>query len=247
MELTFEGSITNAKKIPSSSFNVTAINSISSKYKKWRNESKAPTFALTYGGSYKTLMNNCGFSEGMAKKVEHNYHQLYTVSDQWVKSKLNQAKQDGYVTVAFGLKLRTPLLVQGQAAPRSLYEAEGRTAGNALGQSWGLLNSRAMNVVMQRVRANGYELDILPVAAIHDCNYYLIRNNASLISWFNSVVREEAEWNDHPDIYHDEVGLGGDLDIFYPSWATPLTLPADVTQESLVQLVQRHLESLDAT
>ena len=192
-------------------------------------------------------MNNCGFSEELAKQVEYNYHKLYKVSDQWVQDRLQEACKTGYVTVAFDLKLRTPLLVQGQAAPRSLYEAEGRTAGNALGQSWGLLNSRAMNAVMQRVRANGYELDILPVAAIHDCNYYLIRNNASLISWFNSVVREEAEWNNHPDIYHDEVGLGGDLDIFYPSWATPLTLPADVTQDSLVQLVQRHLESLDET
>lgn len=56
--------------------------------------------------------------------------------------------------VAFGLRVRTPLLKQVVFGARGMpYEAaaEGRTAGNALGQSYGLLNNRAAVAFMKRV------------------------------------------------------------------------------------------------
>ena len=40
---------------------VESINSIQHKYKPLRGDSKAPTFLLTYGGTYMGLMKNCGF------------------------------------------------------------------------------------------------------------------------------------------------------------------------------------------
>ena len=122
-----------------------SINSIKSKYKHLRQESKGPTFALTYAGTYRTLMSKFGFSEERAKKIEAKYHELYKVSDEWVKAHLDQASKDGYVTCAFGLRLRTPLLkqvIKGTSKTPYEAEAEGRTAGNALGQSWCLLNNR---------------------------------------------------------------------------------------------------------
>ena len=45
---------------------VKVINSIANRYPKLRQMSKAPTFALTYQGTYVTLMTNLGFSEAVA-------------------------------------------------------------------------------------------------------------------------------------------------------------------------------------
>lgn len=52
--------------------------------------------------------------------------------------------------------------------------AEGRTAGNALGQSYGLLNTRAANDFQNRTLSSVHRLDVMPVAAIHDANYCLL-------------------------------------------------------------------------
>lgn len=100
-------------------------------------------------------MKNLGWSEEKAKKVENSFRALYAVSEQWVKEKIKQASKDGYCEVAFGLRVRTPLLKKtnlGTSVTPKEAEAEARTLGNAVsGQSYGLLNSRAMNAVMERV------------------------------------------------------------------------------------------------
>jgi len=115
-------------------------------------------------------MRNCGFSEEKAKRIENRFLELYADSGQWVQDQLNQASKDGYVTVAFGLRVRTPLLkqvVRGNSKTPYEAEAEGRTAGNALGQSWGLLNNRAASEYMAIVRKSKFAHDILPGAHIH--------------------------------------------------------------------------------
>lgn len=77
---------------------------------------------------------------------------------------------------------------------------------------------------------------------IKDACYYMIRNDADLIVWFNKIVTEEAKWQDHPVIAHPEVGLAGELDLFFPNWATPLTLPEDLNQEELINLCINHIK-----
>ena len=220
---------------------VDSINSIATKYKKLRQESKAPTFALTYGGCYKTLMNNCGFDEETAKSIEANYHELYKESDDWVQSQLKQASKDGYVTCAFGLRVRTPILVQILYGKRMPYEAaaEGRTAGNALGQSFGLLNNRAQNEFLARVAASEYRLDIHPIAAIHDATYWLVRRNPEVVKFVNDNLIECMEWNDDPAIYHPQVGLGGELEIFYPTWADPIGVKNKASLEDITEILDK--------
>ena len=115
--------------------------------------------------------------------------------------------------------------------------AEARTAGNALGQGWGLLNDRAMNAVMETVNNSKFRGMVHPCGKIHDACYYVLDNNAELVSWFNNLVCKEAQWQDHPDIYHPEVGISGNLDIFYPTWADPITLPDNINQVELVNLM----------
>lgn len=223
----------------------TSVNSIKKSAPELRQESKTPTFALTYQGTYHTLMANLGWEEAKAKAIETAYHELYKVSDEYVQSRLMQASKDGYVEVAFGLRVRTPLLKQvifnGAKMP---YEAaaEGRTAGNALGQSYGLLNNRAAVEFMQKVWASPYRYDIKPVALIHDSIYLLIRDNIEIIEWANRELINSMKWQELPEIQHPVVKLGANLDIFWPDWAHPITLPNDAGTEEIRAIANKAKE-----
>ena len=221
---------------------VESINSIQHKYKPLRGDSKAPTFLLTYGGTYMGLMKNCGFSEDKAKLTEKRYHDLYVVSDAWVQAKLDEAAKTGYVTAAFGLRVRTPLLSQvlrGTCKTPYEAEAEGRTAGNALGQSWCLLNNRAGSEFMRKVRTSEFRLDIRPSIHIHDAQYFMIRDNMDTLQYTNKHLVEAVNWQSHPDIAHPDVGLGGELSLFYPTWANEIEIPNHATPEEVHQTIQK--------
>lgn len=227
---------------------VESINSIADKYKPLRQDSKVPTFLLTYGGTFKGIMEQCGFDEVKAKSIEKNYHILYQVSDAWVASHIEQATKTGYVTVAFGLRVRTPLLKQivyksGKVPYEA--EAEGRSAGNALGQSWCLLNSRAGSEFMGKVRKSKFRLDIRPCAQIHDAQYFLIRDDLEVLKYANDNVVQACEWQDDPLIYHDEVKLGGTFTVFYPTWAEECDIPNGAEIIDFQEKMAEHLEKLE--
>lgn len=227
-------------------FDVLEVNSIQDKYKPQRQDSKVPTFALTYDGTWRTLMTKCGFDEVKAKSIEASYHQLYFVSDQWVAGKLDQASKDGYVTVAFGLRVRTPLLKQTiRKTGKTPYEAEaeGRSAGNALGQSWCLLNSRAGVEFNGKVRKSKFRLDIRPCAQIHDAQYHIIRDCPEAVAYANKHLVKATFWQAHPDIAHPEVKLGGELGIFWPSWEKEITIPNGAGADEIIGIVNAHLAS----
>jgi len=215
---------------------VDSINSIADHYPVYRQDSKAPTFALTYQGTWHTLVNNIGLSKDAAMEIENKYHELYQVSDQWVQSQLVEASSTGYVTCAFGLRVRTPVLKQTLLNKDSTpYEAgaEGRTAGNALGQSYGMLNNRSGIEFQERVLSSAYALKIRPCAHIHDAQYFMIKNDLGTIKWFNDNLTETMKWQDLPDIKHDDVKLGGDVEIFYPDWSKKFSLPNGISIQEI--------------
>ena len=216
-----------------------SVNTIKKDHENLRQDSKAPTFLLTYGGTYHGMMNNLGWPLEKAKNIEANYHELYKVSDAYVQGRLEQASKDGYVEVAFGLRVRTPLLKQVVlGTDRVPYEAsaEGRTAGNALGQSYGLLNNRAANEFMQKVWASEFRYDIKPVALIHDAIYLLVRDRSDVMEWVNRELIKSMQWQELPEIQHPVVKLGAALDIFWPHWGKPITLPNGANQEEIRDL-----------
>jgi DNA polymerase-1 len=221
-----------------------SINSIAKLYPVQRQDSKTPTFALTYQGTYLTLIAKCGFTKVVAMLIESRYHELYKVSDQWVAAKLQEASCTGYITAAFGLRVRTPLLTQvilGTSKTPSEAAAEGRTAGNALGQSWCLLNSRAWSEVMTQVRKGEHRLSVRPEAQIHDAGYALIRDDVNVLVYLNNLIVKASEWQDHPDIAHDQVKLGGELSVFYPSWAHDIGIPNGATSEDVLNIIAKKL------
>lgn len=221
---------------------VVSINSIAVKYKPLRQDSKIPTFALTYMGTWVTLMKNCGFTKDKAVLIEERYHELYKVSDDWVAQKLDLAMKDGYVTVAFGLRVRTPLLkqvIRGNSKTPYEAEAEGRSAGNALGQSYCMLNTRAWIETMEKVRASKYRLDIRPCAQIHDAGYALVRDDIGALKFLNDTLVPAVQWQEDPAIMHDEVKLGGKLGVFYPNWNSEITLPNFASEQDIFTVIDQ--------
>jgi DNA polymerase-1 len=227
-----------------------SVNSIKKTHPELRQDSKAPTFLLTYGGTYHGMMANLGWTEDKSKAIEANYHELYKVSDEYVAQRLQQASKDGYVEVAFGLRVRTPLLAQVMwGSSRVPYEAqaEGRTAGNALGQSYGLLNNRAAVAFMNKVWQSPYRYDIKPVALIHDAIYLMVRDDLSVVSWVNQNLIQEMRWQELPEIQHQQVKLGAALDLFWPDWSNPITLPNEASTEEILKMCRETKSSLVST
>lgn len=191
------------------------------------------------------MVSNLGIPVQEAKEIEANYHELYKVSDAWVQEKLKEANQTGYVTVAFGLRLRTPLLAQilwGTNRVPYQAQAEGRTAGNALGQSYGLLTNRALNAFMQKVWNSPYAELIRPVAMIHDAIYLMIADDIEVVEWVNRELIAEMEWQELPEIKHDKVKIGAALDLFWPSWANPIGLPLKADQSTIRAVCSKALQ-----
>jgi len=225
---------------------VELINSIQKKYPALRQDSKAPTFLLTYQGTYLGLMENCGFSEKKAKIVEQRYHDMYHVSDEWVKQQLIQAAKDGYVTLAFGLKLRTPLLSEynfrgSKSGLPKAAQKEMRTAGNALGQSYCLLNNRAAIEFVYRLRKSPYAHRVWLCCMIHDAIYLYWDDDIEVTQWVNKNLGECMAWQKLPEIQHPEVKLSGELDIFYPDWGSAITLPNNASPHEIKSIVKKAL------
>lgn len=247
--LKFLEPVTSVQEVTPSEHNVSRVNSIKDLYPDQRQDSKVPTFALTYDGTYVTLMKNVGLSEAVAKGIEAAYHELYVVSDEAIAAKITQAAKDGYVTVAFGLRLRTPLLHQSlmgiNKTPREA-AAEGRTAGNALGQSWCMLNSRAGSEFMKKVRAEEHRLNIKPCSQIHDAGYFLIRDDIKTLMYTNTHLSKAVSWQEDPLIQNEHIKMSGKLDIFHPHWGKSFTIPNTVTEPEVKALIKKHLEDLKA-
>lgn len=223
------------------------INRIKKLYDDLRGASKSCTFALQYAGTAHTLVVNSGFSKEDADQIYANYHAAYAHSKNYTNAKKAQACIDGYVNVAFGLKVRAPLLAKsllGKSSTTSTAEAEARTVGNALSQSYGLLTNRALNAVMKRIWGSKFRHCILPVAMIHDAIYFLCKNEAEAVEFLNTVLIEEMSWQELPEIAHDTVKLEANLDLFYPDWAHPLELPNRATADEILSLCDQHVAKL---
>jgi DNA polymerase-1 len=233
-------------KIPVDVNNVAEVNAIKKTHPEERQDSKAPTFALTYMGTWATLMKNCGFSEQLSKEIETNYHELYKESDAWAKDKLDLCCKQGYIDVAFGLRIRTPLLAKSVLDnSKTLREAqaEARSVGNAIsGQSYGLLNNRAAIAFMSRVWASEFKYDVFLVSLIHDAIYLIMKDDIRVVEWVNNALTEEMSWQELPEIQHPQVKLGAELDVFYGGWHQPITLPNHASKEDILRICKEGVD-----
>lgn len=225
---------------------VESINSIKTKYKALRSKSKAPTFALQYQGTWRTIMKSAGLSEEMSRQIEVNYHAFYAISDAWIKNILDTAHTTGYVNGAFGLKIRTPILAKTKISANMSYTAtaERRSAGNAVTQSYGMLNSRAAIEFANRIKKSPYKYDIMLVSLIHDAIYMLIRDNPVIVKWVNDNLVDCMRWQELEELKHDKVKIGANLDLLWPDWSKALTLDNYISVDAIKEKATAHKNKL---
>jgi len=92
------------------------------------------------------------------------------------------------------------------------------------GQSYSLLNNRAAIEFTQRVKESKYKYDIRVIAVIHDAIYIYCKNTLGCVHWVNTNLIECMEWDELPELKHDIVKLGAELDVFKVNWSNPITL-----------------------
>ena len=232
------------ERLPGIENTVESINSIAQKFPQVRQDGKGVTFLLTYGGTSIGLKKTLGFPTREAVKIEQNYHKLYEVSDQWVQTELDKATTTGYVELAFGMRLKTPLLkktLRNREGMLNEAKNEERTAGNALGQSYGLLNNRALNGFMQLVWDSPYRYDIMPISMIHDAIYLIWRDDLTVTKFVNDHLIQEMQWQDLDAIKHPNVKLEAELCLYHPTWADEIKLPNNCTKQTILdQCVTQH-------
>ena len=52
------------------------------------------------------------------------------------------------------------------------------------------------------------------------------------------------QWQELPELKHDIVKIGANLDIYYPSWADPLKLENNESPESIQAKVDKYLTKI---
>lgn len=62
------------------------------------------------------------------------------------------------------------------------------------------------------------------------------------IMFTNEHLVKAVQWQEHPLIQHDTVKLGGELSIFYPTWAEELTIPNGASSVDIYQLAAEHYD-----
>lgn len=148
------------------------------------------------------------------------------------------------MTAAFGLRVRTPLLNQTIRHIRSTpfeAEAEGRTAGNALGQSWCMLTNRASAEFLGKARKSKFKLIIRPSAHIHDAQYMMVKDDINAVKYVNDTLVDAVRWQNDPIIQHDQVKLGGKLGIFYPNWSHEIEIKNYASTHEIISTIDEDL------
>ena len=229
------------QEISKEEFITMIINDVKENEEDARQGAKSPYFLLNYGGSYIGLMRKFGFTEKKAKFIEQSHKELFTFYYKYVEDKLFEAKSTGYLTLAFGLRLRTVKLNIGRSGgvPQYQLEQEERSAGNALFQSYGLITLNALANIMNEVWEHKEYFDrIVPVTTIYDSLYFEMDNDLAQLAWFNEVVvRHMLDITQVPELEHDIISLGADVEVLYPDWATKIKIPNNGTEKEILACI----------
>lgn len=217
---------------------VDEVNSIKKDFPDIRQKAKAPSFALQYNGTWRTIQKTLGCTPTKAKQIEENYHKLYSGLAEFSKKNIDFARKNGYVECAFGLKLRTPRLdgtIGKELTPEQ--ETEGRSCSNAVTQSYGMLLNRASIEFRDLINASPYRDNIRLSNSIHDCIYAIVKNDADTIKFYNDTLIKCMAWQEDPLLVSNDIKLSAAVD-YGKSWDKQYTLKNNATLEEIVEFMK---------
>ena len=168
---------------------------------------------------------------------------MYAEADAYVAARLEEAADKGYLEVAYGLRVHcygiTRALLNSRNTPY-LIQKYLRTLGNAIGQSYGQLNTDAAYKFLMRVYEAGLQHKVHLIGLIHDALYVHWETSNELTAWVNKNLTEcMADVHEHKELNH-VIKLSADLDLFVESWATPHTLPHNLLPEDVPMELQKY-------
>ena len=228
------------EKLPGIERDVESINSIPELFKDVRTAGKPVTFLLAYGGTPYGLQTTCGFSKQVSNKVYSNFLKMNQVTIEWQEDKMYAAADKGYVTLAYGLRLRTPALALcafGSSYLPKDARKQAKTATNALCQSYSQITGRASIKVFDEINASKYRGKAFQLCDIYDCLILAIPNTIDSVLFFNEMlVRIMTDISEVPELTHDIVQLEAELEICFPDWSNPIAIPNAATAKDIVQI-----------
>lgn len=206
---------------------------IKKQYGDIRGKSKGPSFAMQYGCGPGKIQQLLKCSKAKAEQVYSAYHNLYSGLADFAQKNKIQGMTNGYVTGAFGLRLRTPKLKAHKSGTKESTEvgSEARSASNMVTQSWGMLMNRAFIDFDNRVEQSPYANKIRLINTIHDAVYLLVKDEPEVIQWVNINLVDCMKWQDGL-ITSDEVKMEAEID-FGLDWAHQETLHNNATIEEI--------------
>ena len=192
---------------------------------------------------YLGLMHQFGYSEEKAKFIYDSHRELYKTYYEYVDAQLDKGKLKGYITLAFGLRLKTPKLEMGRTAgvPQYVLEQEARSAGNAIFQSYGMMTLRALSTFMRRVWVHKeYSSKIILVSTIYDSIYLDVPNELEVVHWVNkNLVECMKDTSGIEELNHKEIAIGAELEIMIGSWAKPLKLKNNISKQAIRETIAK--------
>lgn len=161
---------------------VASINSIKEKAKDLRQESKAPTFAMAYGGGAAPIMKVLKCSKAKAETILSAYKELYPELDEFASDTVAFAKKHGYVTGFYGLKLRAPNI---RADDTEATSSMGRLLVNMRIQSAAMLTLAAIADFQTLIEKENLQNDIRVHATVYDSIYVYFRVTEKVLKFIN--------------------------------------------------------------
>jgi len=225
-----------------------SINSIADKYPKLRQDSKPNTFALNYMGTALTLHHNNGIPMDQAMKIEEGHKVMYKVLHEWGQENKLKMANDGYISCAFGLKVRTPMLakslIDSKITP-SKVKAEFRSGNNAVTQSHGQMTVNAGNMFRERLEKSKYRHSVLLINFIHDAIYLIIQEDLEVIEWVNKNVIDCMVNSGDSQVHgNKEVPILANLEIGL-SWDKQYELPNNANQDEIKKVLKEKVYGVD--
>ena len=173
-----------------------SINRVKEEAPDLRNMAKGPSFAMQYGCAAPKLQKMLKCTMDKAQDIFESYHKLYSGLGDYAKRNEKFALVNGYVELAFGLKIQTPRINSKDGGIKS---AEVRSASNAATQSYGMLMNRAFIELDNRLEYSKYQEDIIVINTIHDAVYYLVKNDPEVIQWLIIILLNV--WEGRKNLY----------------------------------------------
>jgi DNA polymerase-1 len=186
-----------------------SINRIKSEAPELRQLAKPIAFLKIYGGGAGKIQKVMKCSIERARAINDAFDELYKVTVQFNENNIALAKKQGYLEVAFGLKVQCPRI---NSKDNGVASGEARSVNNASSQSYGMLTNHASIEFLNRLKASEEKLNVKLVNQVHDCIYGIAKINPITIKWINDNLIDCMEWKDDPAL-EGPVDMTAELDL----------------------------------